>query len=285
VKLNGARALPILDPEARAAVPVRHGDDLLGAISLSKPREEALTGTEDSLLRHLASQASLVMRNAQLTAELRATIEELLASRRRLAGAQDAERRRIERNLHDGAQQQLVALQVKQRLAEGMIERAPDKARELMTQLQGDTAQALDDLRDLARGIYPPLLADKGLETALESQARKSPVPVTVESESLGRYAQVVEAAVYFCALEALNNLAKYARASTATVSLSQVDGMLTFEVADDGVGFELASATGGTGLQGMADRLQAIGGMLEVDSAVGSGTIVRGRVPIGGAP
>jgi signal transduction histidine kinase len=166
-----------------------------------------------------------------------------------------------------------------------MIERAPDKARELMTQLQGDTAQALDDLRDLARGIYPPLLADKGLETALESQARKSPVPVTVESDSLGRYAQVVEAAVYFCALEALNNLAKYARASTATVSLSQVDGMLTFEVADDGVGFELASATGGTGLQGMADRLQAIGGMLEVDSAVGSGTIVRGRVPIGGAP
>jgi signal transduction histidine kinase len=257
---------------------VRHQGDPLGAVSVVMPANEPLGPAQRKLLEDVAAQTGLVLRNVGL-------LEDLRASRRRLVAAQDAERRRLERNIHDGAQQQLVALQVKQHLAEGMIERAPGKARELMRQLQGDTAQALEDLRDLARGIYPPLLADKGLETALESQARKSPVPVTVESDSLGRYAQVVEAAVYFCALEALNNLAKYARASTATVSLSQVDGMLTFEVADDGVGFELASATGGTGLQGMADRLEAIGGMLEVDSAVGSGTIVRGRVPIGGAP
>jgi signal transduction histidine kinase len=150
-----------------------------------------------------------------------------------------------------------------------------------MTQLQGDTAQALDDLRDLARGIYPPLLADKGLAAALESQARKCPVPVTVESDPLGRYPQDVEAAVYFCALEAMNNLAKYAEASAATVSLAQVDGTLTFAVSDDGVGFVPADAGGGTGLQGMADRLDAIGGSLDVRSAPGEGTTVVGHVPV----
>ena len=151
-----------------------------------------------------------------------------------------------------------------------------------MVQLQADAAEALDDLRDLARGIYPPLLADKGLGTALESQARKSPVPVTVESDSLGRYPQDVEAAVYFCALEALNNLAKYARASAATVSLSQADGALTFAVSDDGVGFRLGDASRGTGLQGMADRLDAIGGSLEIRSNPGEGTTILGRVPVG---
>jgi signal transduction histidine kinase len=253
---------------------VRHQGEQLGAITVSMHANDPMNPTKDKLIHDLAGQAGLVLRNVRL-------IEELRASRRRLVAAQDAERRRLERNIHDGAQQQLVALQVKQRLVEGMIERDPDKARELMTQLQGDTAEALEDLRDLARGIYPPLLADKGLGTALESQARKSPVPVTVESDSLGRYSQEVEAAVYFCALEALNNLAKYARASSATVSLSQVDGTLTFAVSDDGVGFRPANVGGGTGLQGMADRLDAIGGSLEIRSAPGEGTRVVGHVPV----
>ncbi len=254
---------------------VRHQGDQLGAITASMHANDPMNPIKETLIRDLAGQAGLVLRNVRL-------IEELRASRRRLVAAQDAERRRLERNIHDGAQQQLVALQVKQRLADGLIERDPAKARELMTQLQADTAEALDDLRDLARGIYPPLLADKGLGIALESQARKSPVPVTVESDSLGRYPQEVEAAVYFCALEALNNLSKYARASAATVSLSQVDGALTFAVSDDGVGFRLGDATGGTGLQGMADRLDAIGGSLEIRSNPGEGTTILGRVPVG---
>ena len=253
---------------------VRHQGEQLGAITVSMHANDPMNPTREKLINDLAGQAGLVLRNVRL-------IEELRASRRRLVAAQDAERRRLERNIHDGAQQQLVALQVKQRLADGMIERDPAKARELMSQLEADTAEALDDLRDLARGIYPSLLADKGLETALESQARKSPVPVSVESDSLGRYSQEVEAAVYFCALEALNNLAKYAHASKATVSLAQVDGTLTFAVSDDGVGFVPADADGGTGLQGMADRLDAIGGSLEVRSTPGDGTSVIGRVPV----
>ena len=181
VELNGARELPVLDPEARAVVPVRHGDDLLGAISLSKPREEPLTSTEDSLLQHLASQASLVMRNAQLTAELRATIDELLASRRRLVEAQDAERRKIERNLHDGAQQQLIALAIQLGLlAESADD--PDLIRQAIPDLKAQLSTALDDLRALARGIYPPLLAEQGLVMALRAQAARSPVPVALEA-------------------------------------------------------------------------------------------------------
>jgi signal transduction histidine kinase len=255
---------------------VRHQGEQLGAITATMHANDPMDPTKEKLIRELAGQAGLVLRNVRL-------IEELRASRRRLVAAQDAERRRLERNIHDGAQQQLVALQVKQRLVQGMIEREPAKALDLMTQLQVDTTEALDDLRDLARGIYPPLLADQGLSAALESQARKSPVPVTVETDRVERYTQDVEAAVYFCALEALNNLAKYADASQATVALSQTNGTLTFAVTDDGVGFAVGERTSnGTGLQGMADRLDAIGGALEIRSAPGEGTTVLGRVPIG---
>jgi signal transduction histidine kinase len=255
---------------------VRHQGQQLGAITATMHANDPMNPAKEKLIRDLAGQAGLVLRNVRL-------IEELRASRRRLVAAQDAERRRLERNIHDGAQQQLVALQVKQRLVQGMIERDPAKALELMTQLQVDTTGALDDLRDLARGIYPPLLADQGLGPALESQARKSPVPISVETDGVERYPQDVEAAVYFCALEALNNLAKYAKASAATVSLSQSDGMLTVAVSDDGVGFVVGErSSSGTGLQGMADRLDAIGGALEIRSAPGEGTTVLGRVPVG---
>ncbi len=200
------------DPAARM-VPVRHGDDLLGAISLSKPPSEPLTSTEDSLLQHLASQASLVMRNAQLTAELRATIDQLLASRRRLVEAQDAERRRIERNLHDGAQQQLIALAIQLGLlAESADD--PDLIRQAIPDLKAQLSTALDDLRALARGIYPPLLAEQGLVMALRAQAARSPVPVVLDADQVGRYPQDTESTVYFCTLEALQNVTKHARAS-----------------------------------------------------------------------
>ena len=182
VELAAADGLPAVDAPGRM-VPVRHGDDLLGAISLHKPPQEALNSAEDSLLRHLASQAGLVMRNAQLTAELRATIDELRASRRRLVEAQDAERRKIERNLHDGAQQQLIALAIQLGL---LAESAgdPDLLRKAIPDLKAQLSAALDDLRALAHGIYPPLLAERGLVMALHAQAARSPVPVLARGGS-----------------------------------------------------------------------------------------------------
>jgi signal transduction histidine kinase len=146
--------------------------------------------------------------------------------------------------------------------------------------LQGAAGAALEDLRDLARGIYPPLLADQGLAAALEAQARRSPVQVTVEPDGIGRFSREVEAAMYFCALEALNNVSKYADATSVHVSLSEAEGSLQFQIRDDGRGFDAASANYGTGLQGMADRLDAIGGTLEVTSSPGAGTTITGLVP-----
>jgi signal transduction histidine kinase len=162
-----------------------------------------------------------------------------------------------------------------------MVERDPAKARELLGQLQTETTDTLEDLRDLARGIYPPLLADEGLAAALEAQARRSPVPVRVRPDSIGRYSEEVEATIYFCCLEALQNVAKYASASAVEIELRHHDGLVAFEVRDDGVGFDPASAPRGTGLQGMADRVEAIGGTFQVRSAPGAGTSVAGRVPV----
>jgi signal transduction histidine kinase len=263
---------------ATRAVAVRQGEEMLGALAIQKARNEPLSTTEDKLLHDLASQAGLVLRNVRLTAELRTTIEELRASRRRLVEAQDAERRKIERNLHDGAQQQLVALGVQLGLL-GRLAGDPGRVERMARQLQDALQEALNDLRDLARGIYPPLLADQGLVVALEAQARKGAVPTTVEFDGVGRYAEQVEAAVYFCALEAMQNVAKYARANSTILRLIETDGYLQFEIEDNGGGFEPDKIGHGTGLQGMADRLDAIGGTLEVASQPGRGTLVRGRI------
>jgi signal transduction histidine kinase len=263
-------------PEIRddLVVEVRHQGELLGALSVTTPANDPLDAARRRLVSDLASQAGLVLRNVRL-------IEELRASRQRLVAAQDQERRRIERNIHDGAQQQLVALAVKIRLAGTLAKgEGAEKTASSLEQLQSDAADALEDLRDLARGIFPPLLADKGLPEALASQARKSQVPVDVDADGIGRFPQEVEAAVYFCSLEALQNVAKYANASRASVKLRHVEGNLTFEVTDDGDGFDSTSTGYGTGLQGMADRLDALGGTLEVRSAPGQGTSVAGRVP-----
>jgi signal transduction histidine kinase len=226
-----------------------------------------------ALLNDLADQAGLVLRNVRL-------IDDLRASRQRLVSAQDEERRKLERNIHDGAQQQLVALTIQLKLLKTMIERDPAKASEMTDQLQESSTAALEDLRDLARGIYPPLLADKGLMAALEGQARKAAVPVTVEATDIDRYTPDVEATVYFCTLEALNNIAKYANASRADIALAQTNGQLTFSVTDDGEGFDAEAKAYGTGLQGMRDRLDAMGGTLKVTSALGAGTTVTGSVP-----
>ena len=256
------------------ATEVSHGGETLGALSVRMPANDPMDPAKDKLVRDLAGQAGLVLRNVRL-------IEELRDSRRRLVAAQDEERRRIERNIHDGAQQQLVALAVQLKLVEGLVERDPARAHQLLAGLQTSTHDALEDLRDLARGIYPPLLADQGLTAALEAQARKAAVPTAVTSAGVGRYGQDVEATVYFCVLEALNNVAKYAGATQASVDLASTNGSLTFAVTDDGQGFDPGSVEHGTGLQGMADRVDAIGGDLRIESAPGRGTTITGHVPV----
>jgi signal transduction histidine kinase len=262
-------------------VEVRHQGDLLGALSVTKRAGESLTPVEESLLTHLAAQAGLVLKNVGLTSDLQARLDELRASRQRLVSAQDEARRRLERNLHDGAQQHLVALKVKLGLAEMLMGRDVEKARLTLDQLKGDADEALETLRDLARGIYPPLLADKGLPAALESQARKATVPVTVEADGVGRYSQDVEAAVYFSILEALQNVQKYAQASSVCVRLDDREGVLDFSVRDDGTGFDVSTTAKGSGLTNMADRLDALGGTLTLRSAPGTGTELSGSLPV----
>ncbi len=248
--------------------------DELGALAVTMPANDPMDPSKERLVRDLAAQAGPVLHNVRLLAELR-------ASRQRLVAAQDEERRKLERDIHDGVQQQLVALAVRLKLADTLVDRDPAKAHEALATLQSDAGTALEDLRDLARGIYPPLLADKGLVAALEAQARKAAVPTTVDAVDVERYSPDIEATVYFCTLEALNNVAKYAQAAAATVRLSQTDGHLTFAVADDGMGFDASETSYGTGLQGMADRLDAIGGRLIVASNPGSGTTITGTIPM----
>jgi signal transduction histidine kinase len=283
---TGARVLLAVGSELREAVStgspegtphrsdVLHQGERLGVLEVTMPANDPMTPAKELLVTDLAAQAGPVLRNVRL-------IEELRASRQRLVAAQDEERRKIERNLHDGVQQQLVALNVQLGLLAKIADRDPSKTAPMAEELQGRATEALEDLRDLARGIYPPLLADKGLGAALEAQARKAAVPTTVEAGGVSRYDQAVESAVYFCSMEALNNIAKYAQATAATITLAQSDGHLTFTVADDGAGFNADATSYGTGLQGMADRLDAIGGTLHVASEPGSGTTVIGTVPV----
>jgi signal transduction histidine kinase len=272
VRLNGGGGVP--DGIDDYASEVRHQGELLGAMSVSMPANDPMSPAKQELVGGLAAQAGLVLRNVRL-------IEDLRESRRRIVTAQDERARALERNIHDGAQQQLVALAVKQRLAASMIEH-DERVREILEQLQQETIEALENLRDLARGIYPPLLGDKGLEAALVAQARKSPIPIEVHANGIDRSSKDVEAAIYFCVLEALQNVAKYAKAKRAEVRLFASDDALTFVVADDGIGFDPA-ITSGSGLSNIRDRLEALGGELDVRSSAGRGTTVTGIVPSSG--
>jgi signal transduction histidine kinase len=267
------QAMPSL-PDSDMSVPVVHQGELLGAISIRMPKDEPLRPAGQQLVADVASQAGLVLSNAGL-------IEDLRASRQRLVTAQDEERRRLERNIHDGAQQDLVALAIKVRLADMTVDEDPAQARQILGEVQTDTAGALENLRDLARGIYPPLLADLGLAAALNAQAGKSAVPVAVEADGIGRFGQDTEAAVYFCCLEALQNTTKYAHASTARICLQAQNGALRFTVSDDGTGYDTRHTPMGSGLRNMADRLAALGGRLEVQSAPSQGTTIAGHLPV----
>jgi signal transduction histidine kinase len=268
--------LPVLERDRVA--PVSHQGELLGALAITKKRGETMNAVEDKLVTDLAGQAGLVLRNAGLNRELLARLEDLRASRQRLVTAQDEERRRIERNLHDGAQQHLVALKVKLGLAEAAA--APDsKVRGMLSQLKVDADDALDTMRELARGIYPPLLASEGLATALRAQARRVPIPVELQIEEPGRYPKEIEGAVFFCVLEALQNVTKYAEAKTVEVRLWKADRQLAFAVHDNGKGFDPATVGPTSGIQKMRDRLEALGGSLALRSEPGRGTTIEGRV------
>jgi len=265
---------------------VHHEGELLGALAVTKSPSEPLSPAEEKLISDLATQTGLVLRNVRLTTELSDRLEEISAqagelrlSRQRIVAAQDDERRRLERNLHDGAQQQLVALMINLRLAEVVAEQESPALAATLAALKNNTSEALDNLRDLARGIYPPTLAQQGLVAAVSAQAAKAPLPVEVDGGDIGRYEQGVEAAVYFSCLEALQNVSKYARASKARVRIWREADRLMFAVSDDGVGFDPRSTPRGSGLDGMGDRVAALGGDLSLSSTVGHGTTVTGWV------
>jgi signal transduction histidine kinase len=258
--------------------PVIHQGDLLGAIVVQPPASDPITADKEKLIANLAAQAGLVLRNVRL-------LEDIRASRQRIITAQDAAARRLERDIHDGAQQQLVALAIKTRLADSLVGQDDAELHQMLAEIMSELQDTLRDLRDLARGIYPPLLADAGLVSALRAQANKSGLPVFIEADGVSRYPQEAETAVYFCALEALQNTAKYASATRITIQLSNSDGALAISVADDGVGFDPTATGYGTGIQGMSDRLAALGGQLRVTSSPGAGTRIEGRVPVDSPP
>ena len=269
-------------------VPVVYQEDRLGEIRVRKPAAEPINPIEEKLLEDLASQAGLVLRNVGLTVDLEARVaelgersRELRASRMRIVQAHDAERRRLERNIHDGAQQHLVALAVKLRLAKAIAAKDPEAASAMLRTLARETEQARITLLDLASGIYPPVLEELGITEALRRQAGPAGGRLTVNSDGVGRLPVETEAAVYFVCLEAMQNAAKYAKASHVVVQLRLRNGNLTFEVRDDGGGFDTSAVEMGSGLSNMRDRLSAFGGDVEISSAPGRGTTVHGSLPL----
>jgi len=240
------------------------------------------------VLTELARQVGLALHNAKLDTALQTTLDEvrkqadeLRESRARIVASGDAERRKIERNLHDGAQQHLVALAVTLRLARDVMADDPQAATEMLDQLSVDVKETIAEMRELAHGIYPPLLADRGLGEALQAAANRSPLDVTVITEGIGRYGPEIEAAIYFCCTEALQNAAKHAVKAQVEVRVWEDAGGLLFSVSDNGPGFDPRHARGGHGYVNMADRLGAIGGTIRWESQPGSGSQVLGSVPL----
>ena len=259
--------------QAAVAAPVVVGGRLWGALAAGSRSEEAFPEGDEQRLRDFAELVAQALANADAHAQL-------AASRARIVEAGDAERRRLERNLHDGAQQRLVSLALDLRLIGAKLDKDPAAARVLLTNAQDQLAQGLNELRELARGIHPAVLTGRGLGPALEALAMRSPVPVEIEEVPDERLAGPVEAAAYYVVAEAMTNVAKYAHASHATVSVRRYDGHATVTVADDGIGG--ADPDLGTGLRGLADRVAALDGRLEVDSPAAGGTRISAEIPCG---
>ena len=269
-------------------VPATHAGELLGLVAIERDGAEPFTTTEERLLGELGPRLGVALQTMKLDAALRRSLEEvrhhaaeLQASRARIVEAADTERRRIERDLHDGAQQRLIALGLKAAMAGKAIHDDPDQAALLVEEVRNEVKASAVELRALSHGIYPPALESGGLAAALSEAAARLPFRVEVEVEGVGRYLPSVEATVFFCCMEALQNAAKHAGDDPhVRLAVSQQGGTLFFEVSDDGPGFDGTGA--GTGLVGMRDRAGAVGGTLEVRSAPGEGTTVRGHVPVG---
>jgi signal transduction histidine kinase len=270
---------------AAAAVPLVAGQTLVGVLACGQRPGDPLGERDHELLGQLARESALALRNLRLEAQLRERLteieqqaDELRRSRQRLVGVQDEERRRIERDLHDGVQQQLVALAARLRRA---ATATPPDARLLLAQLAPDAEEAVFALQDLARGIFPSVLADQGLAAALRTHAARMPMAIRVEAEphlAGHRFDRELEAAFYFVALEAMANAQKHASGAAVTVSLRSADAgrRVVLEVHDDGPGFRKRPASTGTGLQNMQDRLAAVGGELTIDSRPGAGTWIH---------
>ncbi|GAA4407449.1 hypothetical protein GCM10023168_23500 [Fodinibacter luteus] len=295
----GAPSLPpgvgTASASGQRTLAVRHGAEILGVLRLQERPGQALTTVEQRLFEGLAAQAGLALRQAGLQRELEVRHDELVeqagelrASRERLIRTQDAERRRLERDMHDGAQQHLVALAVNLRLAQALAGHSPDRAAEVVASQAAAAVEAISTLSAMSRGIYPRLLADDGLVPALRSAVVTSSVPVTLGAGDLGRLPTAVEAALYFCALEAVQNATKHAGAGRVRVDLGQDTDVWWLRVRDDGIGFDhdgIRDTGSGGGLLNMSDRLSAVGGSVSVTSERGTGTTVTAVVARGAPP
>lgn len=270
--------------------PASHSGELLGLLVIERAADgDHFTEEDDRVLTELARQVGLALHNVQLDSALQESLanleranDDLRTSRARIVATGDAERRKIERNLHDGAQQHLVALAVNLRLTKDMLSDDPEGAAEMLEALADAVKDTIQELRDLAHGIYPPLLMDSGLPEALRAAANRSPLAVSVDADGVGRHPSDVEAAVYFCCLEALQNAAKHAPEASVHITVTEGEGQLSFEVRDDGPGFDVAAATTtGHGFVNMSDRLGAIGGAVEWRSVPGEGATISGTIPL----
>jgi signal transduction histidine kinase len=263
---------PVNDP-SRAMTGIKGAD----GEPLASLVHDAGLENEPALVRDTAAAARLALENARLQAELRAQLVLVQESRARIVAAGDEERRRIERDLHDGAQQRLVALGLELRAAQRRLDPEGQELGDVLEEAVQELQRALDDLRELAQGVHPSVLTQNGLAAALESLAARTPVHVDVAQAPTGRLPPPVEAAAYFVACEGLANAVKHARASRITISAVRQNGRLVVEVADDGIG---GADSSGSGLRGLADRLEAQGGRLRVESRNGEGTRVIGELP-----
>jgi signal transduction histidine kinase len=275
--LTGLAEVPLVDDHMPVLVgdtstPVRHRGEMLGALSITKPPGESVTGIDEKMLHDVASGTALLLRNIGLNAELVARAEQLRLSRRRLVAAHDAERHRLERDLHDGAQQQVVAIKVKLGIARTLAERegAPT-VESLVSSLAVDTQQAVDAMREVAHGIYPPLLEAEGLGVALNAASRNSPIPIDLDSSNVGRYERPVEESVYFCILETVAR-AINGGATRAHIQLTANNDSVQFTVRHDGDIQDLLA---------VSDRIDAFGGRLTAD-VEGSDDVVTGHLPSG---
>ena len=263
-------------------VPLIHGPDVVGAIDCGAKTEGRYSAADQQLLASLGRQAALAIRNSQLTAELADRYDELAASRARLVHAESAGRRRLERDIHDGVQQELVAVLARLGLARNQLRRDKDLAAATLQECLADGRRALESLQELVRGIHPPILTDRGLLDAVRERAARMPVPTEVSSDGLtpeARFSADIEAAAYFFVCEALSNILKHAGATRAPVRLESSAGRLTVQVRDDGHGF----AVGAAGRSGLRDRIEALGGQMDIASTTGHGTSVSAWLPAGG--